>query len=76
MKVLHELVSDRAEISYLYREKYKLERVMNGILSKKYSNNYSIISKSFTRIVCFDKYGIDFFRLYQLRMEVTVEVNN
>ncbi len=76
MKVFHTLISDRAEISYLYREKYILERRINQILSQKYSDNYSVISKNFTRIACFDKYDIAFFRLYRLRMEVTVEVNN
>lgn len=29
MKVFHTLISDRAEISYLYREKYILERRIN-----------------------------------------------
>lgn len=74
MEVIHILYSPKVEKKQLYTAKYHLERKMNYKLSKKYSDNYSVISKNFTLIQHFDEHDIFAVRLYSLEMKNKIEI--
>lgn len=74
MEIVHMFRSYKVEEKELYIAKYHLERKMNYELSKKYSNNYSVISKNFILISHFDKHSIFAIRLYSLVMNVIIEI--
>lgn len=74
MEIVHMFRSYKVEEKELYIAKYHLERKMNYELSKKYSNNYSVISKNFILIHHFDEHDIFAIRLYSLVMNVIIEI--
>lgn len=73
MKVIYALTSHKVLKSKLYIAKFLLEKELNRKLSEKYSDDYSVVSKNFVLIACFDELNPYSTRLYRLGMKVLIK---